>query len=159
MMEKAQSLVYGKPNVAKKKYSPPFVAVKKLSGQNVVRVAAKHNLREIQAEVGAGEHIEPTRMHLNQVVVGPSVAANVVADGERLMEEAGVGKLRRDAVRAIEIVISLPLVNTVDQSVFFSDALNWVRDYYNVPILSAVIHLDESAPHCHVLLLPLIGGR
>jgi len=26
-------------------------------------------------------------------------------------------------------------------------------------VLSAVIHLDESAPHCHMLLLPLVTGR
>ena len=37
--------------------------------------------------------------------------------------------------------------------------LSWVRSFFNVPVLSAVIHLDESAPHCHVLLLPLVNGR
>jgi hypothetical protein len=26
-------------------------------------------------------------------------------------------------------------------------------------VLSAVIHLDEAAPHCHILLLPLVDGR
>lgn len=32
-------------------------------------------------------------------------------------------------------------------------------DFFKVTVLSAVIHLDESAPHCHVLLLPLVDGR
>ena len=28
-----------------------------------------------------------------------------------------------------------------------------------MPILSAIVHNDEAAPHCHVILLPLVDGR
>jgi hypothetical protein len=34
-----------------------------------------------------------------------------------------------------------------------------VQSFFAVPVLSAVVHLDEAAPHLHVLLLPLLNGR
>lgn len=137
----------------------PFVALKKLTGKDVVRVAAKHNLREIQAEIGADSHIDHNRIGLNEILAGAATAAEVAAHAESLLAGAGVGVLRRDAVRAVEVVISLPAVSTVNQPAFFSDVLAWVRDFFAVPELSAVIHNDEAAPHCHVILLPLLDGR
>lgn len=137
----------------------PFVALKKLTGKDIVRIAAKHNLREIQAEIGADSHINPALIGLNQILAGAATAAEVAAFAERLMNDASVGNLRRDAVRGIEIIISLPPTSTIERAVFFSDALAWVRDFFAVPVLSAVVHLDEAAPHCHVVLLPLVDGR
>lgn len=139
--------------------STPFVAVKKLVGQNIVQVAAKHNLRELQGEVGTDGHIDANRMGLNQVLAGAATAAEVAAHAEGLMHTAGVTRLRRDAVRGIELVVSLPPFSSIAPPVFFTEALSWATRFFGVPVLSAVIHLDEAAPHCHVLLLPLVGGR
>lgn len=136
-----------------------YLRLKKLTGRDIVRVAAKHNLRELQSELGAGSHIDHTRIGLNQILVGADNAAGVAADAERLMQEAGVGNLRRDAVRGVEIIVSLPASSAIDRETFFSDSLAWVRSFFSVPVLSAVVHLDEAAPHCHVLLLPLVNGR
>jgi hypothetical protein len=136
-----------------------FVALKKLTGKDIVRVAAKHNLRETQAEIGADSHINPALVGLNRILAGATTAAEVAAYAERLTNEASVGNLRRDAVRGVEIVISLPTASAIDHAAFFSDSLAWVRDFFAVPVLSAVVHLDEAAPHCHVILLPLVSGR
>ncbi|NDP47874.1 MAG: hypothetical protein GZ085_05670 [Sulfuriferula multivorans] len=136
-----------------------YLCVKKLKGRDIVRVAAKHNLRELQAELGAGSHIDHTRIGLNQVMAGPDKAADVAAYADGLMRDAGVGNMRRDAVRGIEIIVSLPASSTIDRTAFFTDSLAWAQRFFAVPVLSAVIHLDEAAPHCHVLLLPLVDGR
>ena len=136
-----------------------YLRIKKLTGRDIVRIAAKHNLRELQAELGADSHIDHTRIGLNQVIAGPDKAADVAADADSLLRDAGVGTLRRDAVRSIEIIFSLPAHSTIDHTAFFSGSLAWVKNHFDVPVLSAVIHLDEAAPHCHVLLLPLVDGR
>lgn len=136
-----------------------YLRLKKLTGRDIVRIAAKHNLRELQAELGAESHIDHTRIGLNQVIAGASTAAEVAASAERLMLDANIGNLRKDAVRGVEIVVSLPAVSNIDPTAYFADSLAWVRGFFNVPVLSAVIHLDESAPHCHMLLLPLVNGR
>lgn len=139
--------------------SAAYLAVKKLTGQAVVLIAARHNLREIQAELGANSHINPAKSHLNLRFAGPSTAQDVYAQAGHLMTAADLNKLRKDAVRAIEVVVSLPVGVRIEPEPFFSEALLWVQGFFAVPVLSAVAHLDEGAPHLHVLLLPLLRGR
>ncbi|MDD2744568.1 MAG: plasmid recombination protein [Rhodocyclaceae bacterium] len=136
-----------------------FLRLKKLTGKEIVQVAMKHNLRELQKELGAGSHIDASRTHLNKTIAGLDTAVAVKELADRLMLEAKVPNLRKDAVRAIEIIFSLPPVSTINHGEFFDDALAWSIQYFNVPVLSAAIHNDEAAPHCHVVLLPLINGR
>jgi len=136
-----------------------LLALQKLKGESHVKVAARHNLREIQAELGAGGHIDARRSHLNVVLHGPASAADVAALADELMAQAGISRLRKDAVRAIEIVVSLPVQVAVEHAAFFRSTLDWVLRFFSVPVLSAVVHRDEAAPHIHLILLPLIDGR
>lgn len=136
-----------------------FLSLAKLRGAGIVLSAARHNLREIQAELGADSHINIACSCLNQRLAGPATAADVDELARNALRDAGVVKLRKDAVRAVEIVVSLPAGMRGDPSGFFVDALEWVRRFFDVPVLSAVVHLDEAAPHMHVLLLPLQDGR
>jgi hypothetical protein len=131
------------------------------SNASVIRVAAMHNLREIVAEFGAraDSHINPARIALNYQLRGPGTAAGVADLAQALLDNAGVQKLRRDACMALELVFSLPQGSAVDHREYFAAAVAWADGFFNVPILSAAVHLDEPAKHCHVLLLPLVAGR
>lgn len=131
------------------------------SPKNIVRVAAMHNLREIAAELGAtaASGINPGRMHLNYILRGQETAAGVADLALALLKNAGVESLRRDACMALELVVSVPADSAVDYREYFAAAVAWADAYFNVPILSAAVHLDEAAPHCHILLLPLVAGR
>lgn len=123
--------------------------------------AARHNLREIQAEQGATGHIDPTRTHGNTVLHGPATAAEVCAQAEALQAAAGIvrGSLRRDHCQAIEAVFSLPEQAAVpDPAEYFAKCLAWLAGALALPVLSAVVHRDESAMHLHVLLLPVKDG-
>lgn len=60
---------------------------------------------------------------------------------------------------ALELIFSLPQGSAIDHRAFFGAAVSWADAFFNAPILSAAVHLDEAAPHCHVLILPLVGGR
>lgn len=136
-----------------------YLNAKKIKGQNGVLNAAKHNLREIAAELGATAPEQVAKMHLNYVAYGPGTAAGVAQLAKSMMLSAGLPKLRKDGVCAVEVVLSIPTGFLTDHRPFFDDVIEWVRRYFGVPILSAVIHLDEEHPHCHILLLPLISGR
>ncbi len=127
--------------------SAAYLNVKKLKGLGKVLVAARHNLREIQAERGADASIDASKSRLNVILAGPYEALKVAALGD----EAVTGKLRRDAVRAIELLIGLPSSNAIDPVRFFTESLAWVREFFLAPVLSAVIHMDEAELHCHVL--------
>ena len=133
--------------------------MKKLRGQNIILNAAKHNLREIQKELGSGGRIDALKIPLNVILVGASTAHEVSAKAENILECSGVKKLRKDAVRGLEIIFALPAKSVIEVDSFFKDSINWVRDYFNCPILTAIIHKDESEPHCHVIFLPLVNGK
>jgi hypothetical protein len=136
-----------------------FMRVKKLKGANIVSVASAHNLRELHAGIGA-DNIDPQRSHQNTVLVGPTTAKGVAALAKARMEGEGIVKLRKDAVRAIELVFSLPGTHTADSERFFADCVAWsCRRFGADNLLSATRHADEAAPHLHVLMLPLANGR
>ena len=75
------------------------------------------------------------------------------------MTAAGVVKLRKDAVMGLEIVFSLPPGHTIDDRAYFNDCATWAAHHFGGVTLSVDVHKDEAQDHCHVLLLPLIGGR
>jgi hypothetical protein len=122
--------------------------------------AARHNLREIQAEMGAVGRIDPMRSASNIVLHGPASAAQVQAQADAMLAAAGIDatKLRRDHCQCVETVFSLQAEAPVsDRAAYFARCLAWVARATGLPVLSAVVHRDESAEHVHVLLLPLRG--
>lgn len=147
--------------------------------------AARHNLRELQAELGADDsRIDARRSHLNTVLFGPRDAAGVAALAVSLMDDCsiavadgriltsaraaklpggeplnGAKVLRKDAAHAVEMVVSLPGGSSIDDRVFFDDVLAWARGYFPALMLSAVVHRDEAKPHAHFLFLPTTGLR
>ena len=124
--------------------------------------AARHNLREIQAELGAHSHIDSSRTHLNEVLAGPNDAASVVQLANALIVGAGLqtSRLRKDFCQAVEIVFSLPPNTGVDTRAFFQRCVEWAAGRFGAEaVLSAVAHYDEGAPHAHVLISPLVDGK
>lgn len=135
------------------------VTIKRLKGRDIVRAAAKHNLREIAAEIGAAGHIDPARIHTNLVLRGPASANKVAEDAKALMAGAGITRQRVGSVMALELVFTLPRNTSVNVREYFEDSTRWAEEFYPVPVLSSVVHLDEAAPHCHILLLPIAEGH
>jgi hypothetical protein len=124
--------------------------------------AARHNRRAIQAEQGARGHIDPSRIVLNETLAGPATPAEVAALAKALMAGAGVdvAKLRKDYTQAIEVLFCLPPDTAIDDGHYFRRCVEWAGQHFGVVnILSADIHRDEAAPHCHVLVLPLVNNK
>ncbi len=133
--------------------------IQKLTGQGKVMIAARHNLREFQLDAAYCNNIDPTRVGQNSVLRGCTTAKGVANEAKTLMAEAGVKATRKDAVLALEIIFCLSPESEINRDAFFDDSVIWSEKFFGVPVISAVVHNDEAAPHCHVLLLPLIGGR
>ena len=122
--------------------------------------AARHNTRQIQAELGSVGRINPVRSANNIVMYGPASAAEVQSQADALLAGAGIDtrKLRRNHCQAIEAVFSLPPDAAVtDPIAYFACCLEWVAGAMRLPMLNAVLHLHEQAPRLHVLLLPVKG--
>lgn len=139
------------------------ISLSKVNGRKPcdLRTAARHNLREIQAEMGAIGRINPRQSVKNHILTGPDTAEGVDSLAKNIAAGAGVdlSKKRRDRCQAIELVFSLPEKSNISPLSFFDDCLKWATRTYKLPVLGAVVHFDEALPHCHVLMLPLEDGR
>ena len=136
-----------------------LLSVKKLKSLDILKNCLKHNFRQIPRELGENRHIDPKRCSLNQNLVGGSDPSSMVSEVAANIVSAKGKKLRRNGVLALEYLISLRANTTVDTNGYFPEVVEWLEDYLGCPIISAVVHLDEGAPHMHVVVLPLRNGR
>lgn len=136
-----------------------FCSLGKLKGKNILLIAARHNKRTNQSEISKSEKINPSLSHLNESFMGGKTPEEVAELAKSIMEKNGINKLRKDAVLGIECLISIPTNHSINELDFFQLCANWIKNYFGCHVLSADIHRDESCPHCHILLLPLVEGR
>lgn len=133
---------------------------KSITGENGVFVAMKHNKRELQAERGSGANIDATRTHLNYSLLDPKTPKEIALHVKVRMLNAGIERTRSNAVRAIEFIFSLPISwHCKDTSQYFKDCFEWLARTFGLEIFAYDVHLDESAPHAHALVLPIMDGR
>lgn len=134
---------------------------KPMSPRRHLEVALKHNLREIVADRGPYGNIDPCRMAYNYILHGSNTAIAAMADAAQIVSTADTKgrKLRSDALWGIEVVFTALPRTDADLRSYFADCTKWAAEAFNVPVLSSVVHLDQGAPHCHVLLVPLIDGK
>lgn len=123
-------------------------------------IPLKHNLRESQRERGARSNIDASRSHLNYQLTDMGNAEQINEWAYSLIEESGA-KVRANASLAMEIVFSLPPHwLKIDTKPYFQDCLDWVRkEFQGLEILDFSVHLDESTPHAHAIILSLKDGK
>lgn len=130
----------------------------KKPGWNPVKLACLHNLRLLSAESGPYKKIDPSRSHLNLVLVGGIDIEELINEHQRILASY-TRKIRRDAVTLVEVMFSPSFDFEGDFDGLWRDSLSWLRTYLRVPILSAVTHYDERWPHMHVLIVPFRDGK
>jgi hypothetical protein len=120
--------------------------------------AARHNLREIHPERGAVNSIDPRRSKNNVILDGPAKAAEIQRLADEILGQVVGLRLKKDHVQAIETVFSVPN-HFSGYETYFRLCLSWVEKALGLPVLSALIHLDQRHPHMHVLQLPVRDGQ
>lgn len=120
------------------------------------------DVRGVTAHIARSQptpNADPSQQHRNYAVVGPDW--NDQEGINDAIEARTPEKYRRDAVRAIEYVVSASPewfeANTEQQAaLYFERAVDWFQDQFGAAnVVSAVVHNDESSPHMHVLVVPL----
>ena len=121
-----------------------------------LKAAFKHNKREIQNELGARSHIDEQKSGLNYSLIQPFTTNDLVQrlhENIELHEVETRRRIRRDAVLAIEVLFSVPVSRPdINTGEYFKDCLAWaIQQFSPATALTADVHLDESAPHMHVI--------
>ena len=127
-----------------------------------LEAAAKHNKRELAAELEGRGRIDADRVKLNYSIAGAGNVAGVLGLASQLMADIDHKPKRLDYCQAVEIVFSLPPTTTIDTAQYFAACVAWCCDRFGAGnILSADVHHDEpSSPfHAHVLIAPIQAGR
>ena len=88
------------------------IRIKKLTGSHIVNVAAAHNKRErcIQQSTNSTR----SAMGENEVLSGPETAVGVAEDARRKVIQAGITKILKNGVSAIELIATLNSGVSVD---------------------------------------------
>lgn len=141
------------------KLASHVVRLGKIKGGTGLLKATRHNKRAIQAELGAHGHIDPRRTPCNYSLAGKVTPKEIAEQARILMGAAGITKPRKDFVSGVEVIFSLPQGHSIEEKRYFEDCLAWAGDHFGCPVLSFDVHLDESHPHAHCILLPLVNGR
>jgi len=137
-----------------------IIRLGKVKGENGVLVALKHNKRTLQNERGGSSNIDVARTPLNYSFTEDSAPETIARIAKAKMILAGIEKPQKNAVMAVEIVFSLPIDrHSQNTRQFFNDCFEWTKKAFDGEVLSFDVHLDESAPHAHALILPLVNGK
>jgi len=139
-----------------------ILRIEKVTGQGSATGKTNHNLRLVDVP-----NADPERSHLNQVLLGGNKGIWELAN-DRIEEARIKRKIRPDAVRAVEILL------TASPEYFERDADNvcrtipkrWVqlqeeflRKQFGKNLVQAVLHMDEKSPHIHAIVIPLKDGK
>ena len=141
-----------------------FLQINKQKTPQAIRIAADHNKRVRffpQPSAVRSAHSSEFQGPGNENLFGPDTP-NAVADLARaMMNNSGISRLRKDAIRAVEIVVSLSRNHKIDDRAFFLDSMYWFAERLGgrENLLSVDLHRDEANDHVHGLIIPLVDGH
>lgn len=131
-----------------------------IKGKSGLLAALKHNKRTLQNERGASANINHTKTSLNYSLTGNDAPESIDMHAKIQMIKAGIDTPRKNGVMAVEVLFSLPIDrHNQDTRPFFEDCHKWILKTFAGELLAFDVHLDESAPHAHAVMLPLIDGK
>lgn len=139
--------------------------------------AVLHMEKASASDSGMSAHIERTiapknadanRTHLNWEMINfPDGVTNRTEAIQHRLETAGLQrKIGKNQVRAVRILLTgspddmkrIEQAGKLDE--WCNDNLDWLRKTYGADnIVSAVVHLDETTPHIHATMIPIVTGE
>ena len=123
------------------------------------------------ADSGMSAHIErtihpknadPTRTHLNRELIQfPDGVTNRTQAIQHRLDTAGLKrKIGKNQVQAIRILLTgthEDMVQIEKEGEWCQDNIDWLQKTYGADnVVSIVLHMDESTPHLHATVIPIV---
>ena len=114
------------------------------------------------------KNADPSRTHLNRELIDfPNNVKNRTEAIQHRLDTAGLTrKIGKNQVRAIRILLtgSPQDMHLIEQNgrldEWCDDSLEWLQETFGKEnIVSAVLHMDETTPHIHATLVPIVRGE
>lgn len=137
-----------------------FMHIEKLKEDKEIAESMDHNFRKIPVR-----NADPSKAELNNELIKLQDESYLAAY-ERIISESPVYKStapRHDAVRLLEFMLTYTGStdsNLFDQEEWEKENVKWLTDQFGADnIISAVCHYDETTPHIHAIVIPMVDGR
>lgn len=138
------------------------IHVQKLKGSAIGGVEI-HSEREREGVSHTNPDIDWSRTEQNYQLHEPALHARgtYARRIDDRLREAGITRVRKDAVKLCGVVISsdrefFSQLSAEQQREFFQRSYDFMAARYGKEnILSAVVHMDETTPHMHLYLVPI----
>lgn len=131
-----------------------ILRIKKHSNLGTVAGVSAHVHRQRETP-----NADPSRTHKNKTFIGTD---SIVADVQKRLDAAGVTSVRKNGVVAIEhmLAVSPDFFTGGNVNERLDDWIRrsgrWLQERYGKQnLVSFVVHLDESTPHIHAVVVPL----
>jgi hypothetical protein len=136
-----------------------ILKIEKVSNLTNLANRAIHNFRKIPT---AAPNADINKRYLNTVLVNAGIEDYSALWRDRQYEvnmEGGYCKPRKDSVYAYEIVLGYSHGAIADDKVMkWAEAnVKWLGEAFggDKNVLSAVLHMDETTPHIHAIVIPI----
>lgn len=109
-------------------------------------------------------NVDSKKSHLNKVIIG---SKSLCKDTQNLLKHKGIKRLRKNGVLAIEVVLSFSQSFIRHSDGSYKDGANdkfkswvkaskgWLVDEFGENCIHASLHLDETTPHIHAVIIPV----
>lgn len=140
---------------------PDIVMTTRYAGVSEIRAVSDH---EANRNPDASSAIDPLRSHLNKILLGPATQQEALND----LWKKGVRQPTQQAERPyVQTVLSaspsfFALHNDEDASewdqvkidLWVKETMTWLKKEYGHDLVHVSLHLDETTPHMHILIVP-----
>jgi hypothetical protein len=131
-----------------------IMRMKKIKSRVSLTYAAEHNSRW-----RIPPNADPEKLDQNWMSMRGTPTQMVVETMSRYAERLPE-KVRKNAVHAIEVVCTASPTFKGAWDSYLADADRWVKDLFGADsVLHIAHHMDETTPHTHILVMPLLDGR
>lgn len=139
-----------------------FISTEKIKDNGTFTRKMKHNYR-------LGGHIpnaDPMRSYLNEELIPLKPGTDYIDAYNQRVTSSKYYKthaIRKDAVRGIELMMTYSGKNVpedFDRERWKKDNIEWLQEYFGKEnVVSAILHLDETTPHIHAVVIPMVNDR
>jgi hypothetical protein len=113
-------------------------------------------------------HVDPNRVHLNKELIEfPDGVNNRTEAIQHRLDNAGLGrKIGKNQVQVIRFMLSgspedmekIEQQGQLDN--WYKDNIDWLKKTYGADnVVAATLHLDETTPHIHASVVPIVQGE
>ena len=142
-----------------------IINLKKMKNKDLAKIS-EHNRRESPDGTYLNPNIDPERTHLNiRRSDHPEKELKTLIDQRISEREIQKKKVRKDAVKMISVLVSaspeyMNSLNREDQIHYFDECFKFCqRRFGKKNCIEMNIHFDETNPHAHIAVVPIIKGK